>query len=205
MKFVASPTRELPPRARRIPPHMLGLEQALGTTSACAENTQSWGVRIGRWRNYLRVRGEYVLSPRKQPHYQELPPRARRILLMHYLRTRTGVNYLRVRGEYVAMRRVSWLRVELPPRARRIRPAQSIGVAALGTTSACAENTVQALLAQQGPWNYLRVRGEYGEDFKPSRLIWELPPRARRILKVAHKIIIGSGTTSACAENTEQG
>ena len=94
---------------------------------------------------------------------------------------------------------------ELPPRARRIRCHAEGVVAAGGTTSACAENTVQALLAQQGPWNYLRVRGEYGEDFKPSRLIWELPPRARRILKVAHKIIIGFGTTSACAENTEQG
>ena len=46
------------------------------------------------------------------------------------------------------------------------------------------------------------MRGEYGEDFKPSRLIWELPPRARRILAACVAVNIACGTTSACAENT---
>ena len=52
--------------------------------------------------------------------------------------------------------------------------------------------------------NYLRVRGEYScclisdHDFK------ELPPRARRILKVENGQDDLEGTTSACAENTPQ-
>ena len=50
---------ELPPRARRIPP--MGLLDALnnGTTSACAENTQTLANHLRKMRNYLRVRGEY--------------------------------------------------------------------------------------------------------------------------------------------------
>ena len=51
-----------------------------------------------------------------------------------------------------------------------------------GTTSACAENTIQTELT-------LGIDGE-------------LPPRARRI----HALLLGNGghggTTSACAENT---
>ena len=49
--------RELPPRARRI---LIACLQG-GTTSACAENTL--GLELGDFfiRNYLRVRGEYVL------------------------------------------------------------------------------------------------------------------------------------------------
>ena len=50
---------ELPPRARRIPLKThLGAKE-IGTTSACAENTNinaGKGVATG---NYLRVRGEY--------------------------------------------------------------------------------------------------------------------------------------------------
>ena len=51
---------ELPPRARRI----LGGEAApgdtIGTTSACAENTGAGMMVMVLWRNYLRVRGEYL-------------------------------------------------------------------------------------------------------------------------------------------------
>ena len=46
------------------------------------------------------------------------------------------------------------------------------------------------------------MRGEYENfryDFFPDS---ELPPRARRILKLAHNDFPISGTTSACAENT---
>ena len=141
MKFVASPTRELPPRARRIPPHMLGLEQALGTTSACAENTQSWGVRIGRWRNYLRVRGEYYSRAAQAGLMMELPPRARRILNKAEDKLAKVRNYLRVRGEYQSLQTIADWVAELPPRARRIRPRGAGANCTSGTTSACAENT----------------------------------------------------------------
>ena len=98
---------ELPPRARR-------------TTSACAENTQQFGVTDRIQRNYLRVRGEYTLNYTHHPNPPELPPRARRIhvILVKILRVRgttsacaentpklqnglqAARNYLRVRGEY---------------------------------------------------------------------------------------------------------
>jgi len=70
---------ELPPRARRIQPPLARASIASGTTSACAENT-SWrrGRRFG-WRNYLRVRGEYIPRASERPERGELPPRARRI------------------------------------------------------------------------------------------------------------------------------
>ena len=51
--------------------------------------------------------------------------------------------------------------------------------------------------------NYLRVRGEYGVDFPGDPIIWELPPRARRILDRAYRDSSDMGTTSACAENTD--
>ena len=50
--------------------------------------------------------------------------------------------------------------------------------------------------------NYLRVRGEYGVDFPGDPIIWELPPRARRILIRGGLPTLQAGTTSACAENT---
>ena len=50
---------ELPPRARRILTNTLPTAKKLGTTSACAENTnQGLGHGHRGW-NYLRVRGEY--------------------------------------------------------------------------------------------------------------------------------------------------
>ena len=91
----------------------------------------------------------------------ELPPRARRILLVDYKSyQRDGTtsacaentlsrwwielalrNYLRVRGEY-STSTTGWNPWgELPPRARRIL-AQDLKLPILGgTTSACAENT----------------------------------------------------------------
>ena len=51
--------RELPPRARRIPPTMNSCAPWVGTTSACAENTQSMNYVAQTLGNYLRVRGEY--------------------------------------------------------------------------------------------------------------------------------------------------
>ena len=53
-------TQELPPRARRIHNVFLRCQCNPGTTSACAENTPSKRSLQSVYRNYLRVRGEYV-------------------------------------------------------------------------------------------------------------------------------------------------
>ena len=72
----------------------------------------------------------------------------------------------------------------------------------MGTTSACAENTVVWLYGFEFAWNYLRVRGEYAGPIDVANHEPELPPRARRIpgqyTSSGHPV----GTTSACAENT---
>ena len=75
-------------------------------------------------------------------------------------------------------------------------------VVVLGTTSACAENTVRALAFPLSAWNYLRVRGEYMLQIRVRVVDKELPPRARRILMLGFPFWRGHGTTSACAENT---
>ena len=91
---------------------------------------------------------------------------------------------------------------ELPPRARRIHSLSSKGAMIGGTTSACAENTLVPPFSTPRQGNYLRVRGEYLGFSSSTCFTAELPPRARRILKPKHDIIITQGTTSACAENT---
>ena len=75
-------------------------------------------------------------------------------------------------------------------------------VVVLGTTSACAENTVRALAFPLSAWNYLRVRGEYMLQIRVRVVDKELPPRARRIPSGVFCPSSGLGTTSACAENT---
>ena len=111
---------ELPPRARRILCRKYRGVPAQGTTSACAENTDT--TRDSRFlrRNYLRVRGEYITKPFIGNCVMELPPRARRIPIQKFKRYCVGGttsacaentsrwyigymasrNYLRVRGEY---------------------------------------------------------------------------------------------------------
>ena len=54
-------------------------------------------------------------------------------------------NYLRVRGEYSGIFSYQPQLQELPPRARRIRSEQAHQRAECGTTSACAENTLNEL------------------------------------------------------------
>ena len=111
-------------------------------------------------------------------------------------------NYLRVRGEYPLPKPAPCGAWELPPRARRI-PTHACQAAALGgTTSACAENTVRAVLAASPSRNYLRVRGEYAGSGVTIERRMELPPRARRIPWMISPWWNGRGTTSACAENT---
>ena len=94
------------------------------------------------------------------------------------------------------------LALELPPRARRIPGSSNRMREAMGTTSACAENTGLPLSMRHTALNYLRVRGEYAPMATTTIPTGELPPRARRI---QYKIFLYwpfPGTTSACAENT---
>ena len=112
--------RELPPRARRIPREIVSRCRIRGTTSACAENTAGKAGPRSAGGNYLRVRGEYTTKRQAWYLQAELPPRARRILVVAWAgvsvhgttsacaentlrlaRTPTQArNYLRVRGEY---------------------------------------------------------------------------------------------------------
>ena len=54
-------------------------------------------------------------------------------------------NYLRVRGEYPEITITLAEDTELPPRARRIRRKSLSVRMGIGTTSACAENTLNEL------------------------------------------------------------
>ena len=154
----------------------------------------------------------------------ELPPRARRILFSKgFFQLLLGTtsacaentsrnthheamkrNYLRVRGEYLALATALYTRSELPPRARRIPISTLLPINYLGTTSACAENTLLSPRRRYLAWNYLRVRGEYTVFTVGISPPLELPPRARRILTAAFGSALLIGTTSACAENTGQ-
>ena len=119
--------------------------------------------------------------------------------------TKSFRNYLRVRGEYDRGGGHWCFDWELPPRARRIPGGVGIESITEGTTSACAENTASPVCGRKIHWNYLRVRGEYLGFARASSTIWELPPRARRIRNRHHDLGRGTGTTSACAENTLAG
>ena len=114
-------------------------------------------------------------------------------------------NYLRVRGEYNSWSRGCSRKRELPPRAQRILFGTVISIHSMGTTSACAENTIPRPVNYHRFWNYLRVRGEYAERPWAASLMPELPPRARRIHFFTLTEKEQGGTTSACAENTPGG
>ena len=213
---------ELPPRARRIHVPVDSVGVVFGTTSACAENTLFLKKLEPGWWNYLRVRGEYRTKAHNMAKRTELPPRARRIrgrvppidqiqgttsacaenTPAHVTAAQVCRNYLRVRGEYHLPRSIKLNDAELPPRARRIlrrpRSTQRLN----GTTSACAENTRASHWPSAQHWNYLRVRGEYYDDFILRLDALELPPRARRIQAGKRRFGKAAGTTSACAENT---
>ena len=73
----------------------------------------------------------------------------------------TPGNYLRVRGEYTKAAIDRGTKGELPPRARRILFEGVPGGFNNGTTSACAENTLEWSDLPDFNGNYLRVRGEY--------------------------------------------
>ena len=109
-----------------------------------------------------------------------------------------------MRGEYSNTRPKKTVGTELPPRARRILVFACFLPQCLGTTSACAENTVLVPHRTEACWNYLRVRGEYWLWYSVPTDTIELPPRARRIREVTAEASVYLGTTSACAENTHR-
>ena len=116
-------------------------------------------------RNYLRARGEYHFLVQLDNPIAELPPRTRRIPQIglpwvvdlgttsaHAENTNLEkegdhgrMNYLRARGEYSKAISVALRTAELPPRARRIQKWFDKHPDVPGTTSACAENTLNEL------------------------------------------------------------
>ena len=156
---------ELPPRARRIQCRPRLGAHVGGTTSACAENTANLYDLAVIPGNYLRVRGEYSTWYQAWRPGGELPPRARRIRYAQpestpligttsacaentaysFSACAPHQNYLRVRGEYNPTKPKPPRHQELPPRARRIRLRFKNDTSIFGTTSACAENTLNEL------------------------------------------------------------
>ena len=168
------------------------------------------------------MRGEYTINRSCCTCGMELPPHARRIratdttitmgrgttsacaenTILIIPRQNGKRNYLRMRGEYKRTNRFTRLRQELPPHARRIPQNVKTITDAVGTTSACAENT-QRICRPRRQWrNYLRMRGEYDVPHYMNLTPVELPPHARRIHRHATHHVWHTGTTSACAENT---
>ena len=109
-----------------------------------------------------------------------------------------------MRGEYKPPRLSCGGNTELPPRARRILHQINPYTGEIGTTSACAENTDSHGAHAQALGNYLRVRGEYSIPLVVAKNSLELPPRARRIRELEAIELRVGGTTSACAENTQE-
>ena len=201
---------------------MTPIQIHIGTTSAYAENTLTGWFSGGAYRNYLRVRGEYIGDARHPVHQAELPPRTRRIrIIIAIIVVRPGTtsayaentqslapgqilyrNYLRVRGEYFLGKCYPKIQAELPPRTRRIHAIEADRQYYSGTTSAYAENTPFCRATSTMMWNYLRVRGEYPTNLGVQAFHLELPPRTRRIPFHCAPLLRWGGTTSAYAENT---
>ena len=198
-----TPTQsELPPRARRILLQAFLHVFPCGTTSACAENTLFPAAGQVKSRNYLRVRGEYAAAVADPVLCSGTTSACAENTSHQFTGGSIRGNYLRVRGEYHLEVWMDQLGKELPPRARRIRRTSLLGVASVGTTSACAENTSRLSVLSSFSRNYLRVRGEYDSSLDIFAFPLELPPRARRIPATTGPGVGHTGTTSACAENT---
>ena len=86
-----------------------------------------------------------------------------------------------MRGEYATAELLGGNYEELPPHARRIPPSRVGDHGRIGTTSACAENTLKTHTEWVPLGNYLRMRGEYVGKERIHEVILELPPHARRI------------------------
>ena len=72
------PISEIPPRARRRVDGVVGVCDAAGNTSACAEKSRRGVCRVQIQWKYLRVRGEEVKGFDNGANIMEIPPRARR-------------------------------------------------------------------------------------------------------------------------------
>ena len=157
---------ELPPHARRIQPMTCVNSLPLGTTSACAENTcGGWNIPR-RYRNYLRMRGEYLGNSKVLSKNGGTTSACAENTGQSWSWLGRHRNYLRMRGEYITSVYMIEYGMELPPHARRIHLLASRAASASGTTSACAENTASFPYCQTNARNYLRMRGEY--TFSPS-------------------------------------
>ena len=109
-----------------------------------------------------------------------------------------------MRGEYISPTAKGNQVRELPPHARRILPRRVAVISTVGTTSACAENTISRVTLPTHLRNYLRMRGEYNDETLAGTSASELPPHARRIRNTLPCHHHKNGTTSACAENTKR-
>ena len=159
VSLTSSPTRELPPHARRRAYADHRHRSTPGITSACAEKRYDYFYRnYGHW-NYLRMRGEETAGRDSSARAWELPPHARRRVGVpsefkqfhgitsacaeksnpNRYRTLDRGNYLRMRGEEISTRAPRANREELPPHARRRALAWFIVQRVFGITSACAE------------------------------------------------------------------
>ena len=90
----------------------------------------------------------------------------------------------------------------LPPRVRGRRLDGRVADGVVGTTPACAGQTVFISSSRRYARDYPRV---CGADFWPSRILSPkagLPPRVRGRLNDAQNIVQNRGTTPACAGQT---
>ena len=172
--------------------------------------------------NYLRMRGEELITRKLSPACTELPPHARRrVLEQSVSANRAGItsacaekrdnarsdavpprNYLRMRGEELPALTITRLPKELPPHARRRDPHTPRKESHHGITSACAEKSSLVDAYFLSDRNYLRMRGEESSS-RPVLPIWlELPPHARRRVTSVDDHPASQGITSACAEKS---
>ena len=151
--------KEIPPRARRRGVPLQGLGVGVRNTSACAEKRVARPAGVDRAWKYLRVRGEELFTVPTKILSLEIPPRARRrvLVVIRWLlwlgntsacaeKRKTSPNpngpngkYLRVRGEEWPWCHMAAALKEIPPRARRRAAWFAACGGWVGNTSACAE------------------------------------------------------------------
>ena len=92
--------------------------------------------------------------------------------------------------------------MELPPHARRRAWTRQSKAFLAGITSACAEKRRTPRAGFDSIRNYLRMRGEEVAGVAGLNPILELPPHARRRVRIAAESSVQGGITSACAEKS---
>ena len=89
-----------------------------------------------------------------------------------------------------------------PPRVRSRLPSRVGGFSYLGITSACAEQTTTYGMTNSSVGDHLRVCGADGGYKDPVSVKKGSPPRVRSRLRMALRVMVTPGITSACAEQT---